>query len=117
MLHGFGNVIDDTFHCKFKELFAPIFGKEAYTENQKLDNQLRRDLGYYRGPTKGHARMSEKVREYWAEFQEEKQHDKRFPHAACVIDVTRCSVALADPADRMEAFRLLTSQESQDGLG
>ena len=34
-----------------------------------------------------------------------------------VIDVTRCSVALADPADLMEAFQLLTSQESQDKLG
>ena len=33
-----------------------------------------------------------------------------------MIDVTRCSVALADPADLMEAFQLLTSQESQDGL-
>ena len=33
-----------------------------------------------------------------------------------VIDVTRCSVALADPADLMEAFQLLTSQESQDKL-
>ena len=28
--------------------------------------------------------------------------------------MTRCSVALADPADLMEAFQLLTSQESQD---
>ena len=36
---------------------------------------------------------------------------------ACIIDVTRCSVALADPADLMEAFQLLTSQESQDKLG
>ena len=34
-----------------------------------------------------------------------------------IIDVTRCSVALADPADLMEAFQLLTSQESQDKLG
>ena len=34
-----------------------------------------------------------------------------------IIDVTRCSVALADPADLMEAFQLLlTSQESQDKL-
>ena len=31
--------------------------------------------------------------------------------------MTRCSVALADPADLMEAFQLLTSQESQDKLG
>ena len=31
--------------------------------------------------------------------------------------MTRCSVALADPADLMEAFQLLTSQESQDNLG
>ena len=30
--------------------------------------------------------------------------------------MTRCSVALADPADLMEAFQLLTSQESQDKL-
>ena len=36
---------------------------------------------------------------------------------ALIIDVTRCSVALADPADLMEAFQLLTSQESQDELG
>ena len=34
-----------------------------------------------------------------------------------IIDVTRCSVALAGPADLMEAFQLLTSQESQDKLG
>ena len=59
----------------------------------------------------------------------EKKNDKRFPHAACIslvlgtnvawliIDVTRCSVALADPADLMEAFQLLTSQASQDKLG
>ena len=33
-----------------------------------------------------------------------------------IIDVTRCSVALVDPADLMEAFQLLTSQESQDKL-
>ena len=31
--------------------------------------------------------------------------------------MTRCSVALADPADLMEAFQLLTSQDSQDELG
>ena len=30
--------------------------------------------------------------------------------------MTRCSVALADPADLMEAFHLLTSQESQEKL-
>ena len=30
--------------------------------------------------------------------------------------MTRCSVALADPADLMEAFQLLTSQASQDKL-
>ena len=34
-----------------------------------------------------------------------------------IIDVTRCSVALADPADLMEAFQLLISEESQDKLG
>ena len=63
------------------------------------------------------ARMSEKVKEYQVEFETEAQHDKRFPHTAAIIDVTRCSVALADPADLMEAFQLLTSQESQDKLG
>ena len=31
--------------------------------------------------------------------------------------MTRCSVALVDPADLMEAFQLLTSQESRDKLG
>ena len=34
-----------------------------------------------------------------------------------IIDVTRCSVALAGPQDLMEAFQLLTSQESQDKFG
>ena len=38
------------------------------------------------------------------------------PEGGLIIDVTRCSVALADPADLMEAFQLLTSQESQDKL-
>ena len=40
-----------------------------------------------------------------------------FLEGGLIIDVTRCSVALADPADLMEAFQLLTSQESQDKLG
>ena len=40
-----------------------------------------------------------------------------FLEGGLIIDVTRCSVALADPADLMEAFQLLTSQESQDRLG
>ena len=40
-----------------------------------------------------------------------------FVEGGLIIDVTRCSVALADPADLMEAFQLLTSQESQDKLG
>ena len=34
-LHGFGNVIDDTFHSTFKRLFAPIFTKAPYAENEE----------------------------------------------------------------------------------
>ena len=97
-LHGFGNVIDDTgvacgrkfvsinaaevkstlrqqatpsFHSTFTKLFSELFTKEPYTANQALPKEERRDLGYYRGPTKGHARMGEKVKEYADEFKEE----------------------------------------------
>ena len=98
-LHGFGNVIDDTgvacarkfvrinaaevkftlrqqatpsFHSTFKKLFSEIFTKEPYVANQALPKKERRDLGYYRGPTKGHARMGEKVKEYADEFEEKR---------------------------------------------
>ena len=70
-LHGFGNVVDDTFHRTFKGLFGEILSKPAYAENEKLPEEARRELGYYRGPTKGHARMGEKVKEYADEFEEE----------------------------------------------
>ena len=99
-----------SFHSTFKKLFSEIFTKPAYTANQALPKNERRDIGYYRGPTKGHARMGEKVKEYADEFEEkrsvpavfcsrvaklitqrdspgtfaEKKNDKRFPHAACI---------------------------------
>ena len=60
------------FHSTFKKLFSGIFTKSAYTENEKLTKNERRELGYYRGPTKGHARMGEKVKEYADEFKEER---------------------------------------------
>ena len=44
----------------------------AYTANQALPKNERRDIGYYRGPTKGHDRMGEKVKEYADEFEEER---------------------------------------------
>ena len=96
-LHGFGNVIDDTgvacgrkfvsinaaevkftlrqqatpsFHSTFKKLFSGLFTKDPYTANEALPKKERRDLGYYRGPTKGHARMGEKVKEYADESRE-----------------------------------------------
>ena len=147
-LHGFGNVIDNTcvacarkfvsvnaakvkftlrqqatpsFHSTFKKLFSGLFTKEPYTANQALPKKERRDLGYYRGPTKGHARMGEKVKEYADEFKEdwnapavflfpnykigyslrdspgtfaEKKNDKRFPHTACITAHPKTSFRL-----------------------
>ena len=52
----------------------------------------------------------------WRNQLQTEEFAKHRPFVLPVIDVTRCSVALADPADLMEAFQLLTSQESQDKL-
>ena len=63
-LHAFGNVIDDTFHDTFQHrVFADVLATERYAANQALPKEKRKDLGYYRGPTKGAQRMSEKIRE------------------------------------------------------
>ena len=47
-----------------------------------------------------------------------KDHDdKQFPHAACIIDVTRCSVAFANADDLMEGFERVMDGACQREFG
>ena len=43
--------------------------------------------------------------------------DKQFPHAACIIDVTRCSVAFANADDLMEGFERVMDRTCQEEFG
>ena len=43
--------------------------------------------------------------------------DKQFPHAACIIDVTRCTVAFANAEDLMEGFEHVMSGACQEEFG
>ena len=54
-------------------------------------------------PDSGTQRMSAKIKEYIANEQAGRS-DKQFPHAACIIDVTRCSVAFSGCEDLLQAF-------------
>lgn len=115
-LHAFGNAIDETFHDTFHKVFAHILAKKTYAANKTLPKKDRKDLGYYRGPTKGAQRMGEKIKEY-IEDEKHALSDKQFPHAACIIDVTRCSVAFENVADLMEGFQRVTSEACQEQFG
>ena len=67
------------FHDTFQKVFDPILSKEVYDSSNP-------DIGYYRGPTKGFARMSEKIKDYVKE-DAEGEKDKQFPHTACITSV------------------------------
>ena len=43
--------------------------------------------------------------------------EKQFPHAACIIDVTRCSVAFANAGDLMEGFERVMDGTCQEQFG
>ena len=43
--------------------------------------------------------------------------DKQWPHSACIIDVTRCSVAFANAEDLMEGFERVMDGACQEESG
>ena len=43
--------------------------------------------------------------------------DKQWPHSACIIDVTRCSIAFANAEDLMEGFERVMDGTCQGEFG
>ena len=100
---------------------------------------------YWQSPTKGAQRMSEKIRgrlcsspreiiqsigclgsdlktmsvfsKDYVEEEAKGEPDKQWPHSACIIDVTRCSVAFANAEDLMEGFERVMDGTCQEEFG
>lgn len=92
--------MDVRFHRCMENVFAPHL--EPYADLPR-DHPYRGLLGYYRGPVKGPARMSEKVLEY-------AKQGEPYPQAACIIDPIRATVCFETPVEILAALTALQTQ-------
>ena len=53
----------------------------------------------------------------YVEEEAKGEPDKQWPHSACIIDVTRCSVAFANAGDLMEGFERVMDGACQGESG
>ena len=53
----------------------------------------------------------------YVEEEAKGEPDKQWPHSACIIDVTRCSVAFANAEDLMEGFERVMDGACQEEAG
>ena len=53
----------------------------------------------------------------YVEEEAKGEPDKQWPHSACIIDVTRCSVAFANAEDLMEGFERVMDGACQEEFG
>ena len=53
----------------------------------------------------------------YVEEEAKGEPDKQWPHSACIIDVTRCSVAFANAEDLMEGFERVMDGTCQEEFG
>ena len=53
----------------------------------------------------------------YVEEEAKGEPDKQWPHSACIIDVTRCSVAFANAGDLMEGFERVMDGACQEEFG
>ena len=53
----------------------------------------------------------------YVEEEAKGEPDKQWSHSACIIDVTRCSVAFANAGDLMEGFERVMDGTCQEEFG
>merc|ERR1712241_730577 len=86
-LQSLAKNINPTFQSMMKRVLGPVL------EQIKAKDE---DAGIHEGPVKSMTRMVSKLNEYVDEYTNDDgttNQGKRFPRAACIIDVVRLSVA------------------------